>query len=54
MKYFFLASFCLLFLIGEPVAASEVTQCFEKAYAHPGNGGLGLHVGGAVELCKSS
>jgi len=52
MKYFFLVSLFTLFLIVEPVAASEVTQCFEKAWDHPDNGGLGLTRGGAIELCK--
>jgi hypothetical protein len=54
MKYFFFASLFTLFLSGEPVAASEVTQCFEKAWAHPENGGLGLQRGSAIELCKKS
>ena len=54
MKYFFLASLFTLFFVGEPVAASEVTQCFEKAWGHPDDGGLGLHRGGAIELCKGA
>ena len=54
MKYFFLASLFTLFLIGEPVAASEVTQCFEKAWDHPNDGGLGLIRGQAVELCNGA
>jgi hypothetical protein len=37
-----------------PVVASEVTQCFEKAYGHPDNGGFGLHLGGAKDLCKGT
>ena len=54
MKYFFLVSLFTLFLSGKLVAASEVTQCFEKAWDHPDNGGLGLNRGQAVELCKKS
>ena len=35
-------------------AANEVTKCFEKAWGHPDNGGLGLHRAGAIELCKGT
>jgi len=38
----------------QPVMAEEVTICFEKAWAHPENGGLGLHRGGAVDLCRGA
>jgi len=34
--------------------AIEVTQCFENAWAHPDNGGLGLNRGQAIDLCKKS
>lgn len=35
-------------------AADEVTKCFEKAWGHPENGGLGLLRAGAIELCNSA
>ena len=54
MKYFFLVSLFTLFLSGKLVAASEVIQCFEKAWDHPGDGGLGLTRGQAVELCNGA
>ena len=54
MKYFFLVSLFTLFLSGKLVAAIEVTQCFENAWAHPDNGGLGLNRGQAIDMCKKS
>jgi|APSaa5957512535_1039671.scaffolds.fasta_scaffold169355_2 hypothetical protein len=43
----------LLFLIPNLVMeAAAGTQCFDKAFAHPGNGGLGLTRGQAIELCS--
>ena len=54
MKYFFLVSLFTLFLSGKLVAAIEVTQCFENAWAHPDNGGLDLNRGQAIDLCKKS
>ena len=54
MKYFFLVSLFTLFLSGKLVADIEVTQCFENASALPGNGGLGLNRGQAVELCSGA
>ena len=53
MKYFFIVSLFALFLSGELVAASEVTQCFEIAWGHPDEGGLGLNRGQAVEMCNT-
>ena len=32
----------------------EVTQCYETAWAHPNNGGLGMPRGLAVDLCRGS
>ena len=54
MKYCFHIVLFALSLNCASVIAGEVTQCFEIAYGHPDNGGLGLHRGGAVELCKPS
>ena len=51
-KKYILVATVLLFL--QPVMADEVTQCFETAWAHPDNGGLGLHRGGAVDLCRGA
>ena len=34
--------------------AGEVTQCFEKAWGNPGDGGLGLNRGQAIELCQGA
>lgn len=39
---------------GQPAFANEATRCFEKAWAHPNDGGLGLTRGLAVELCKGA
>jgi len=50
-KYIFAAA---TLLFSYSVIADEVTQCFEKAWAHPDNGGLGLHRGGAVDLCRGA
>ncbi len=50
-KYIFAAA---MLLFSQSVIADEVTQCFEKAWAHPDNGGLGLHRGGAVDLCRGA
>jgi len=33
---------------------SEVSKCYAIAWDHPSNGGLGLHRGGAIELCKGT
>ena len=51
MKYAVLVSLCSLFLVGQPVIASDAAQCYEKAWAHTADGGLGLTVGQANELC---
>ena len=32
--------------------AAAGTQCFDKAWEHPSNGGLGLTKGHAVKLCS--
>lgn len=42
----------ILIFISHSVIASEVTKCFEEAWRHPGNGGLGLTRGSAIELCN--
>ena len=34
--------------------AVEAISCYEEAFLHPGNGGLGLTRGLAVELCMSN
>lgn len=42
------------FLSCQPASADEVTQCYEKAWAHPGDGGLGMPRGLAVDLCRGA
>jgi hypothetical protein len=54
MKYFLHLFLIALSLNGASVVASEVTQCFEKAWGHPDNGGLGINRGGATKLCKGA
>ena len=54
MKYAVLVSLCSLFLVGQPVIASNAAQCFETARAHTADGGLGLTIGQANELCRGS
>ena len=54
MKYFFHIVLFTLSLNSTSVIAGEVSQCFEKAWGHPDNGGLGLHRGGAIELCQGA
>jgi hypothetical protein len=51
---FVLAIVSAMFLYAQPTLAEEVTQCFEKAWANPGNGGLGMPRGLAVDLCRGS
>ena len=33
---------------------TEASKCYAIAWDHPNNGGLGLHRGGAIELCKGT
>lgn len=33
---------------------TEVSKCYAIAWDHPDNGGLGLHRGGAIELCRGT
>ena len=54
MKHLLLITPIALFFSSQAVFANEATKCFEKAWAHPANGGLGLHRGGAVDLCAPS
>lgn len=54
MKHLLLLIPVTFFLNGQAVFASEVTDCFEKAWRHPDNGGLGLTRGMAIELCKGT
>ena len=54
MKYLFSAFLFALFLSGTPAVANEVTQCFEYAWAHQDNGGLGLIRGQAIALCNGA
>jgi len=51
MKLYFYIFLIAILLNNNSVVASETTQCFEKAWAHPGDGGLGLTSGQAIELC---
>ena len=41
-------------LFGQPVFANEAIQCFEKAWANPNDGGLGLTRGQAIDLCRGA
>ena len=34
--------------------ASTTIDCFNRAYGHPDNGGFGLNMGFAVNLCKTN
>ena len=43
-----------MFLYAQPAMADEVTLCFEKAWAHPNDGGLGMPRGLAVDLCRGA
>ena len=54
MKLIRISTLVLLLLLGVIADATEVTNCFEKAWAHPSDGGLGLHRGGAIELCQGA
>jgi hypothetical protein len=54
MKYAVLVSLCSLFLVGQPVIASTAAQCYETAQAHTADGGLGLTIGQANELCRGA
>jgi hypothetical protein len=45
----------LLALFGaESVVANEAIKCYETAWGHPKEGGLGLTAGQAVELCSGT
>jgi hypothetical protein len=54
MKYVVLVSLCSLFLVGQPVIASTTAQCYETAQTHTADGGLGLTIGQANELCRGA
>ena len=51
VKHLLLVIPITLFLNCQAVFANEATKCFEKAWAHPNDGGLGLNRGGAIDLC---
>jgi hypothetical protein len=44
----------IVLLFGQSAFANEAAGCFEKAWAHPNDGGLGLPRGLAVELCTGA
>jgi hypothetical protein len=44
----------LSMLVTGSALANEVTLCFEKAWAHPNDGGLGMPRGSAVDLCRGA
>ena len=52
VKHLLLVIPITLFLNCQAVFANEATKCFEKAWAHPNDGGLGLNRGQAVRLCN--
>ena len=54
MKYAVLVSLCSLFLVSQPVIAGNAAQCRQIALAHTADGGLGLNVGQANELCRGA
>jgi hypothetical protein len=54
VKHLLLVIPITLFLSCQAVFANEATKCFEKAWAHPNDGGLGLNRGQAVELCNGA
>lgn len=49
---YLIASIAVLF--GQPAHADQVTACYEEAWRHPNDGGLGLPRFLAVRLCNSS
>ena len=49
-----LVVFSAIFLCAQPALADEVTECFQRAWAHPGDGGLGMPRGLAVDLCRGA
>ena len=53
MRYVLLVVSAVL-LFGQSAFANEAAQCFEKAWANPNDGGLGLTRGQAVGLCKGA
>lgn len=54
MRAIFFISVSALLTVSNPVAASEPIKCYEKAWAHQDNAGLGLPAGLAVELCSGA
>jgi hypothetical protein len=54
MKRLNFAVIVLSLIAFKPALGDEVTKCFERAWAHTENGGLGLHRGGAIELCQGT
>ena len=54
VKHLLLVIPITLFLNCQAVFANEVTKCFEIAWAHPNDRGLGLNRGQAVELCNGA
>ena len=54
MKHLLLIMSITLALYVQAVFASEVTKCYEKAWGHPDNGGLGLNRGQATALCNGA
>lgn len=54
MRYLVVLFGAFLLVCGQPALASEATTCFEKAWAHPNDGGLGLNRGQATSLCNGA
>ena len=52
MRYFILVMFALF--LNQSALADESTDCFNKAWGHPDDGGLGLTRGQAVEICNGA
>lgn len=54
VRYLVISIAAFLAVCGQPAFANEATNCFEKAWAHPSNGGLGLTRGQATRLCNGA
>jgi hypothetical protein len=54
MRYLALFIQSIFIVFSQPALANEATKCFEKAWAHPGDDGLGLNRGQATSLCNGA
>ncbi len=52
MRLLLVAIFALF--LNQSVLADQATDCFNKAWAHPDDGGLGLTKGQAIAICNGA